>query len=291
MTGNNMTDVTDVTDDTATGVAVLAERVLAASPGELADPLRRLLGSADVAAGLGLCVPDPRAVSCLASLLALDMDQGGRSLHKDNLSHTIRVVEKVPRHPRLVARFAALCHDFGKPLTRRIAADGTVTFRGHEQAGVRVTSTFLLSAGFGQGFADEVNTVILLAGRLAADGVDDWSDSAVRRFVRDAGDSFADVLLLAAADCTSARRGRQQQVADAVARFERRAGLLRDRDVHAALRPVLNGADVMRLLGLEPGPEVGEAMAFLRERFMGPDADRSEASLALQAWWAARVAD
>ena len=278
-----------MTDDAVTGVGVLAERVLSAEQGMLADPLRQLLGSVDVADGLGLCVADPRAVSCLAPLLALDMDQGGRFLHKDNLSHTIRVVEKTPRQPRLVARFAALCHDFGKPLTRRIAADGTVTFRGHEQAGVRITSTFLMSAGFGQGFADEVNIVILLAGRLAADDADGWSDSAVRRFVRDAGDSFADVLLLAAADCTSARRGRQQQVVDAVARFERRAGLLRDCDMQAALRPVLDGGDVMRLLGLEPGPAVGEAMLFLRERFMGPDADRAEAARALRAWWAARA--
>ena len=277
-----------MTDDAVTGVGVLAECVLSAEQGRLADPLRQLLGSVDVADGLGLCVADPRAVSCLGPLLALDMDQGGRFLHKDNLSHTIRVVEKVPRHPRLVARFAALCHDFGKPLTRRIAADGTVTFRGHEQAGVRVTSTFLISAGFGQGFADEVNTVILMAGRLTADDAGGWSDSAVRRFVRDADESFADVLLLAAADCTSARRGRQRQVTDAVARFERRAGLLRDRDMQAALRPVLDGDDVMRLLGLEPGPAVGEAMLFLREQFMGPAADRSEAERALQAWWADR---
>lgn len=256
---------------------------------DLGVVLARVLAADNVATVLRAAFAEPAVRDQLAPVAALDMDQGGRKLHKDNLDHTIQVVARTSVRPGLVARFAALCHDLGKPATRRIHPDGTVTFHGHEERGQQVTRAFLTSLGFSHDFAAAVNTVVVVTGRLGADTVDEWTDAAVRRLAVDAGDHLVDVLDLARADCTSRRPGRRAQVAAAVGRLEARIASVAAADAEAAKRPVLDGTDVMRILDLAPGPDVGAAMAFLRARYMGPDADATEAATALRSWWSART--
>lgn len=225
----------------------------------------------------------------LPEVAALDMDQGGRTLHKDNLDHTIQVVARTPRRDGLVGRWAALCHDLGKPATRRIHGDGTVTFHGHETVGTRITRQFLSRLGQPAGLIDDVNNVVTVTGRLGADTVGIWSDSAVRRLTRDAGPLFDVVLDLARADCTSRRPGRQAHVAAAVDAFAARSRELQAYDAAARRRPPLDGAAVMALLDLEPGPEVGVAMRWLYQHHLDTGSDQDAVARDLVAWWSSRT--
>ena len=192
---------------------------------------------------------------------ALDLDQGGRKLHKDNLAHSFTVVAQSANRPRV--RWAALCHDLGKPPTRVIHDNGTVTFYNHETVGSRITTKMLRRLGCDEAFTADVAVLVEISGRLHDFDEGNWTDAALRRFAVDAGELVNDALAVARADCTSARPGRRAQVVAQVNDVAERLAAVKAADEHKLIRPVLNGDQIIAALGIEPGPQVGPAYKYL----------------------------
>jgi poly(A) polymerase len=215
----------------------------------------------------------PAVAAAVPELAALDMDQGGRRLHKDNVAHTIAVVAKMPRTERL--RLTALFHDIGKPPTRRIDA-GHVTFHDHERVGARLTRVVMDRLGYPLQLTAEVATLVELSG--ATKGSEIWTDAAVRRFVSQAGDLLDDLLVFAERDVTSRHAHKHREVSAQVAALRGRNAAVAALDAERARRPVVDGRAIMQRYGLAPGPRVGELLGLLLE------AQRREALTVEQAW-------
>lgn len=254
------------------------------APTDARRPLERLLLAEDPTPGLHALFDTELGALVLPEVAALDLDQGGRRLHKDNLRHSITVTGRAPARLRL--RWACLLHDVGKAPTRQIV--GTkVTFYNHEAVGERLSRALLTRLGYDADFAAQVGRLVAISGRTHSfDG--DWTDAAVRRFAVDAGELLEDALDLSRADCTSARPGRRAQVLAQVDAVADRLAAVASADAAAEIRPALDGHEIMELLGLGPGPQVGKAYRFLLERARaGELLDHDEAVEALRAFWTA----
>lgn len=335
-----MTDIDETTADRAgLGVArVLTDLDRAATPGELAlltesaaaahttDPgalardLDVLVTAATPLHGL-FALRDAGVLDLvLPELAALDLDQSGRRIHKDNLAHSMQVAAQAP--PRRRVRWAALLHDVGKAPTRRIEGS-TVTFRNHEIVGARMTLDLFDRLGYDRSVGEQVAHLVFTSGRTHGDSAT-WTDAAVRRFVRDVagpgavaasmeavqrtsrddapdrdGTSLnwadvdaamlADALDLSRADCTSRRPGRRAEVLAQVDAVEARIGAVRDGDLSRAVRPALDGNEIAALLGIAPGPVLGAAYRHLRDLAAdGVVLSRDEAERVLTDWWEAQ---
>lgn len=215
----------------------------------------------------------------------LRMEQDPIHRHKDVLAHTIAVTAKT--RPDLRLRLAALFHDVGKPRTRRFD-DGNVTFRHHEAVGARMTRKRLTALDFDEDLIEEVSELVRMSGRFKGYS-DGWSDSAVRRYAREAGPLLGQLNHLIRCDCTTRNARKLEGIQRAMDDLERRIGELADADRRAAERPDMDGRAVMDYLGIEPGPHVGEAVKMLLEvkRSEG-ELERSELEARLDAWWSAR---
>ena len=192
----------------------------------------------------------------LPELAALDMDQGGARLHKDNVAHTIAVMAKTPA--RLRVRLLALFHDVGKPPTRRIEGS-VVTFHQHEQVGGPLATHALLRLGYDRDLAKEVGRLVSLSG--STKGSQLWTDGAVRRFVAEAGELLDDLLDFVAVDVTSRHEHKHREVAAEVAALRVRIDEVRCRDEARAWRPVVSGDELMARYELSPSPLLGQLLA------------------------------
>lgn len=247
--------------------------------------LERLLTTSDPTPGLHALFDTTLGRSLLPEVAALDLEQGGKRLHKDNLRHSIIVCGQAPA--RLRVRWAALLHDVGKAPTRRIEG-GKVTFYHHEAVGERLAVSLLSRLGYEPGFTGEVGALVAISGRTHGfDG--EWTDSAVRRFVAEVGELLEDALDLSRADCTSGRPGRRAQVLSQVDAVSARVERVRAGDAKARIRPALDGGEIMEILSLSPGPAVGRAYRYLLEQaHSGAELTRDEAVTALREFWATR---
>ncbi|MPY94583.1 MAG: HD domain-containing protein [Acidimicrobiia bacterium] len=253
------------------------------------DSARQELGAAllepDPHDALWRLVDSGRAAQIVPELPALRLEQDPVHRHKDVLAHTIAVVSKTK--PRLRVRLAALFHDIGKPVTRSFEG-GTVTFHHHEAAGAKMTRKRLRALGYDEDLVRDVTELVRLSGRFKG-YVDGWSDSAVRRYARDAGHLLGDLNELVRSDCTTRNRAKAERLQEQVDELERRIAELANEERRRAERPAIDGNRVMELLGVGPGPEVGEAVRYLLElKRAGEAATPEEAEAALRAWWAAR---
>jgi poly(A) polymerase len=205
--------------------------------------------------------------------------------HKDVLTHTLAVVAKTS--PRLTLRLAALFHDIGKPRTRSID-DGGVSFHHHEVVGARMTRERMRRLRYSNDMVRDVSQLVYLHLRFHTYGMG-WTDSAVRRFVRDAGDQLEDLIELTRCDCTTRNQRKADMLARRMDHLEERIADLRARDELLAVRPDMDGEAVMAHLGLGPGPLVGQALRHLLELKLdrGP-MDTDEARAALDEWWKER---
>lgn len=256
---------------------------------DAADHYREALTAAlladDVAAALWSMVDSGLAELAVPELPALRLEQDPIHRHKDVLAHTIAVTAKTPDDLRI--RLAALFHDIGKPATRRIDESG-VTFRHHEAVGAKMTRKRLRALRYPEDIVGDVTELVRLSGRFKgfASG---WSDSAVRRYARDAGPLLGHLNELVRSDCTTRNPRKRQELQHHVDELERRIAELAEADRLAAERPLLDGQDVMAHLGLSPGPEVGAAMRFLLDlKRAEPDLDRDATIERLAAWWRSR---
>ncbi len=248
--------------------------------------LDRVLRADDPTDGLWDLVDSGRAEAIVPELPALALEQDPIHRHKDVLSHTVAVTAKSPA--RLRVRLAALFHDVGKPATRRFGPEG-VTFRHHEVVGSKLTRKRLEALAYEQEMVDDVTELVRLSGRFKG-YTDGWSDSAVRRYARDAGHLLGDLNALVRSDCTTRNRTKVAALHRAIDEMEERIKALAEADRRAAERPLLDGDEIMDHLDLQPGRAVGEAVAFLlAEKRAGRTPDREAALRQLDRWWAERA--
>ena len=221
----------------------------------------------------------------LPELPGLALEQDPIHRHKDVLAHTLAVVDNTSRNRLL--RLAALFHDVGKPRTRAIT-DGGVTFHHHEVVGARMTRSRMEALRYPAADVDTVVRLVELHLRFHTYRLG-WTDKAVRRYVRDAGPYLDMLNELTRCDCTTRNAAKARALARRMDELETRIAELREQEELDALRPDLDGNQVMQLLGLGPGPAVGGALAFLMELRLdeGPLGEE-EAAARLRAWWAAQ---
>ena len=205
--------------------------------------------------------------------------------HKDVLSHTFAVVAKTA--PERIVRLAALFHDVGKPKTRAIGPQG-VSFHHHEVVGARMTRDRMRALKYSNEDVDVVSRLVYLHLRFHTYRMG-WTDSAVRRFVRDAGPLLNELIELTRCDCTTRNERKARTLARRMDELEERIAELQEREELAAIRPDLDGNEVMTHLDLGPGRDVGAALDFLLELRLdqGP-LPKEEAYRRLDEWWAER---
>jgi poly(A) polymerase len=258
----------------------MRERLGIVSAERISEELTKLLLGATPSKGLDLIVRTGLAELFLPELPALRLEQDPVQKHKDVLHHTYAVVERC--EPDLVLRLAALLHDIGKPSTRQITSEG-VTFHHHEVVGARMARERLQALRYPSAVVDDV--VRLVEMHLRFHGYSEWTDSAVRRYVREAGPLLDRLNQLTRADCTTRNPFRAKRLAALQDDLEERIARLAEEENLGSIRPPLDGNEVMEHLGVPPGPVVGKALAYLLELRMdrGP-IDRVEAYRLLDDW-------
>lgn len=260
-------------------------RLSIVSAERIRDELDKLLVVADPSAGLWFVVDTGLADEFLPELPAMRLEQDPIHHHKDVLAHTIAVVAKT--RPDRLTRLAALLHDVGKPRTRAIT-DGGVSFHHHEVVGARMARDRMQALKYSNDDVAKVRKLVYLHLRFHTYGMG-WTDSAVRRFVRDAGDVLGELIELTRCDCTTRNKRKAERLSRRMDELEERIAALQAQEELDAIRPDLDGKAVMAHLGLRPGPEVGEALDYLLELRLeeGPLGEQ-EATRRLDAWWASR---
>jgi poly(A) polymerase len=260
----------------------MRERLGIVSAERIREELEKLLAGESVGAGLSLLVETRLADEFLPELPALRLEQDPVHRHKDVLRHTVAVVERLaPEPPRL--RLAGLLHDIGKPATRQITPEG-VSFHHHEVVGARMAEQRLRELRYPNATVDDVRKLVELHLRFHGYG-DGWTDAAVRRYVRDAGPLLDELNQLTRADCTTRDPRRAERFARLQDELEERIARLAEQENLDAMRPPLDGRQVMEHLGIEPGPLVGEALAFLMEiRMERGEIPETEAYELLDRW-------
>ncbi len=273
-------------DDAIVAAATaLADRLAIVAPERMRVELDKLLVAPDPSAGLWFCVDTGIAQEFLPELPALRVEQDPIHRHKDVLSHTIAVVAKTS--PDRILRLAALLHDVGKPRTRAFGPKG-VSFHHHEVVGARMARDRMRALRYPNEDVEAVSQLVFLHLRFHTFAMG-WTDSAVRRFVRDAGPHLDQLIELTRCDCTTRNARKAKLLSDRMDLLEERIATLRDQEELAALRPDLDGAAVMAHLGIAPGRAVGEALKMLLEvRLDEGPLGEEEAYRRLDAWWAAR---
>ncbi|MCU1489338.1 MAG: nucleotidyltransferase [Acidimicrobiaceae bacterium] len=262
----------------------LAQRIEIVSAERIRDELDKLVTLPDPAVGLWFVVSTGLADHFLPELPALALEQDPVQRHKDVLAHTIAVVGKTP--PDKVLRLAALFHDVGKPKTRAYGPEG-VSFHHHDVVGARMTRARMQALRYSVADTDQVCRLVELHLRFHTYRLG-WTDSALRRYARDAGDLLERLNQLTRADCTTRNQAKARSLERRMDELEIRLSELRRRERLEAIRPELDGTEVMAALGLRPGPEVGRALAFLLElRLEEGPLGVEEALRRLHSWWAA----
>lgn len=268
-----------------TAVHAMHGRLAIVSAERIRDELDKLMVVDDPSAGLWFLVDTGLMAEFLPELPATRLEQDPIHRHKDVLSHTIAVVAKT--RPARIVRLAALYHDIGKPRTRSIGSGG-VSFHHHEVVGARMTRDRMRALKYSNDDVEAVTRLVYLHLRFHTYKMG-WTDAAVRRFVRDAGPLLDELIELTRCDCTTRNERRARELARRMDELEARIAELTAREELAAIRPDLDGNQVMAHLGLEPGRTVGEALDFLLEvRLEEGPLDEAEAYRRLDAWWAAR---
>ncbi|MGC0272853.1 CCA tRNA nucleotidyltransferase [Pseudactinotalea sp. Z1739] len=287
----------DVEPDVLAAISAMADRLSIVSIERIQAELVKLLMAPAPRRGLELMAYTGIADVVLPELPALQMTIDEHHRHKDVYEHSLTVLDQaidletgpdgpVPG-PDLVLRLAALLHDIGKPATRRMEPGGGVSFHHHEIVGAKMTTKRLRALRFDKATISAVAKLVALHLRFHGYGEAKWSDSAVRRYVTDAGDQLERLHRLTRADCTTRNKRKAARLAAAYDDLEERIAQLAEEEELKAIRPDLDGREIMALLGIAPGPAVGRAYQYLLGLRMehgplGPERAESE----LRAWWA-----
>ncbi|HUP70431.1 MAG TPA: CCA tRNA nucleotidyltransferase [Acidimicrobiales bacterium] len=268
-------------------VREMHDRLSIVSAERIRDELDKLMvvDGDRVGSGLWFMVDTGLAGQFIPELPALALEQDPIHRHKDVLAHTIAVVEKTS--PELVLRLAALFHDIGKPKTRSIGPGG-VSFHHHEVVGARMTRDRMRALRYPSAMVDAVTRLVEMHLRFHTYKMG-WTDAAVRRYVRDAGPLLYRLNELTRCDCTTRNARKAETLGRRIDEFEARLALLEEQEELAAMRPDLDGSQVMEHLGVPPGKVVGEALSYLLElRLEEGPLGEAEARNRLDEWWKLR---
>jgi poly(A) polymerase len=264
---------------------ITAERV--------AGELDKLLLGDDPVAGIDLLVQTGLGDVVLPEVGGMRMAIDEHHQHKDVYQHSLTVLRQAMAleddGPDLVLRWAALLHDIGKPATRKLEADGGVSFHHHEVVGAKMARKRLRALKYSKQMIDDISQLVYLHLRFHGYGDGKWTDSAVRRYVTDAGPLLPRLHKLVRADCTTRNKRRAARLQANYDNLEARIAELAAKEDLQRVRPDLDGNEIMQLLGIPPGPQVGEAWRYLKELRLdrGP-LSREEATAQLLEWWRAR---
>lgn len=287
-----------VEDATLAAVEKLRQTLTIVSPERVQGELVRLMQTDDPVRGIRVLVETGLIDEFLPEVSALRLEVDEHHHHKDVYEHSLTVVRQAidlekkrnpGAAPDVPLRLAALLHDIGKPRTRKLEPGGGVTFHHHDVVGSRMARKRMQALRFDGDTTDAVAKLIELHLRFFGYAEGAWTDSAVRRYVRDAGDLVERLHILVRADVTTRNRRKAARLAGAYDDIERRIVELREQEELDSIRPELDGNQIQQILGIPPGREVGEAYRFLLEvrldeGVIGPDA----AEQRLREWWAAR---
>ena len=283
---------------TVAAMSALAPKIANISVERVSDELSKLLLTADPVPGIRLLVETGLAELVLPEVPALKLEVDEHAHHKDVYEHSLTVLTQaielesyrsLDGAPDLVLRLAALLHDIGKPVTKRVEAGGVVSFHHHDVVGAKLAAKRLKQLRFDKDTIAAVSRLIELHLRFFGYTDGAWTDSAVRRYVRDAGPLLERLHILTRADVTTRNRKKADRLAFAYDNLEERIAEIAEAEGVAAVRPDLDGEAIMRLLGLKPGPEVGEAYRFLLElRLEEGPLGEAVAEQRLRGWWASR---
>lgn len=280
----------------------MADRIEIISAERVRDELIKLMTGSHPREGVDLLVRTGLADHVLPEVSALRLEVDEHHRHKDVYQHSLQVLDQaasletgpegeVPG-PDFVLRFAALLHDIGKPATRRFEPNGAVSFRHHDAVGAKLAKKRMRSLRFDNDTIKAVARLVELHMRFYGYGDAGWTDSAVRRYVTDAGAVLPRLLRLTRSDVTTRNRRKADYLAFACDDLERRIAELAEQEQLEAIRPDLDGGRIMELLGIGPGPDVGRAYKFLLDLRLdhGP-LGHEAASKALVEWWSGRGSD
>ena len=282
--------------DLVEAMKTLADRLKIVSMERINDEFNKLLLTDKPRPGIELLVETGVAEFFLPELPALKLEIDEHHHHKDVYQHSLTVLDQVidlesKHQPQieadLVLRIAALLHDIGKPKTRKFEGEGRVSFHHHEVVGARLAKKRLEKLRYSNEIIEQVCLLIELHLRFHGYGDGKWTDSAVRRYVRDAEEQLIRLHKLTRADCTTRNELKAEKLRNAYNDLEQRIVELSKQEELKSMRPELDGAEIMKVLGIKPGPEVGKAYQFLLDLrldkgILGIDKATEE----LKTWWA-----
>jgi poly(A) polymerase len=271
-------------------ITAMADDLRRITAERIRDEFTKLMCGADPIAGLRLLVDTGLADRFLPELSGLKLEIDEHAQHKDVYEHTLTVISNVIRlegdeGPDFVLRMAALMHDVGKPATKEVGPDGRVSFHHHEVVGARMTRARMKALRYGKDVTNEVADLVALHLRFYGYGRGEWTDSAVRRYVTDAGPLLARLHKLTRSDVTTRNRRKAEQLAADYDALEARIARIQAEEDLARVRPDLDGNAIMELLGVPPGPVVGRAWRHLKDlRLERGPLSREEAEAELLRW-------
>ncbi|CAB4777121.1 unannotated protein [freshwater metagenome] len=285
----------EVAPEVLQAMTEMSGRISIISAERVRDEFIKLLMSSNPRVGITMLVDTGIAAIVLPEIPKLQLEIDEHHHHKDVYEHSLTVLEQAIAledrldGPNLVIRLAALLHDIGKPKTRSLIAGGGVSFHHHEVVGGRLTKERLKTLRFSSDVIDDVSTLVSLHLRFHGYGDGEWTDSAVRRYVRDAGELLEHLHVLTRADCTTRNKRKADSLAAIYQSLEDRIGVLMEEEELSKIRPDLDGAEVMRLLNVKPSSIVGDALDFLLElRLENGPLGQERAEQELMKWWNAK---
>lgn len=286
----------EVSPEVRRAMSEMTDRIEIISAERVRDELVKLINGADPSAGIDLLVETGLADKVLPEVSALRLEIDEHHRHKDVYQHSLTVLKQamvletdeagpVPG-PNFVLRFAALMHDIGKPATRKFEPSGAVSFRHHDMVGSKLVKARMRALRFDKDTTKSVARLVELHMRFYGYGEAGWTDSAVRRYVTDAGDLLEHLHRLTRSDVTTRNRKKADRLAFAYDDLEARIAKIAEQEELQAIRPDLDGEQIMRLLEIKPGKVVGRAYKFLLELRMdeGPLGEEV-ATERLRTWW------
>jgi poly(A) polymerase len=254
-----------------TAIKDMSARLEIISAERIRDEFTKIILSPSPRIGITLLVETGLANYFLPEVPKLKLEIDEHHHHKDVYEHSLTVLEKAIGleqrlgRPNLTLRLAALLHDIGKPKTKQLIPGGGVSFHHHEVVGARMCKERLKKLRFDNQLVNDVSKLTFLHLRFHGYGLGEWTDSAVRRYVRDAGELLTHLHLLTRADCTTRNKQKADGLAKIYDQLEERIEVLMAQEELDKIRPDLTGDQIMQILGIKPSPMVGKAYDFLLE--------------------------
>ena len=282
----------DVDPAILTAIKAMTSRIEIISAERIRDEFEKLIMSENPRIGIALLVETGLADYVLPEIPKLKLEIDEHHHHKDVYEHTLKVLEQAISledrlgGPNLVIRLAALLHDIGKPKTRELIPGGGVSFHHHEVVGARMAKERLKTLRFSNDVINDVSSLVFLHLRFHGYGTGEWTDSAVRRYIRDAEHQLVHLHVLTRADCTTRNQRKAESLARTYDSLEERILKLMAEEELEKIRPDLDGIEIMEILGISPSPVVGQAYQYLLDLRMergplGPEVAKAE----LLKWW------